>query len=337
MEKVPAIKSRDIQYLYTEIAKIMTATLDATKVIDAMMEEVQRFFHPRNWSFLRLDPQTNELFFVVAKGLDQELIQHVHLKVGEGIAGYVAQTGKSKYVKDVTADPYFSPSADELSGFKTRSVIAVPVRFHNTVLGVIELVNTEACRPFSRREFAILETIADFSAIALTNSMQYENMKMLAIVDPLTGLLNRARLEKLFISFNVEVIEDEEKEKSQIICIFVDVNHLKKINDTNGHRAGDEMLVQVGNILKKFCRESDLVFRIGGDEFLIVINDVAKSAVSHVIQRWEETLAPYAKANEKTPSFSYGITTGDKSRIRFLISEADRAMYNNKKKHSDQL
>src|SRR5579862_1762105 len=151
-----AITSARIQGLFTEIGKLITSSLELPKTIDAIMKQVNLFFQPRNWSLLRVDPETQELFFVVAKGIDIKKLENIRLNIGEGVAGYVAQTGKPMLVKNAEKSPYFSKKVDKLTGFTTKSIIAVPIIFRQKVLGIIELVNALDDRNFTNRELDIL-------------------------------------------------------------------------------------------------------------------------------------------------------------------------------------
>jgi diguanylate cyclase (GGDEF)-like protein len=322
------------QYLYTEIAKLITSSLEVTEVIDAIMNEVRLYFQPRNWSLLRLDLTTQKLFFVVSDGIDKELVKNIHLDLSEGIAGYVAKSGKPRIVQDTSQDPHFSSIVDKLTGFKTLSIIAVPIKFQNQVLGVIELVNSLEARPFNQEDLEILETIADFSAIALTNAMRYEYMSSLAVSDPLTGLYNRARLDKLIHATSDSSAGTDEIHRSsgesRIIVACIDVDNLKAINDGFGHRAGDEVLIKTAKRIQLCCSDTDFAFRIGGDEFLIIIMNVDKNYESVLIGCLQKELDVHSKPIKPGSGFSYGIMAGQRKNLEKLISDADEQMYKNK-------
>ena len=333
-----------IQELYTQIAKLITSSLELSKIADAIMKEIELFFEPRNWSLFRFDLTTQELFFFVAKGINQKTIKHIRLKLGEGIAGYVAKTGKSVYVKNAEHDPRFSKKVDTASGFQTRSLIAVPIIFQKQVLGVIELVNTHEGRRFTQYELHILETIAEFSAIALTNAMMYEHTLSLSVRDPLTGVYNRARLNALLhqcthareAKRTKQVLKKQVLE-SHVITAWIDIDSFKQINDRSGHRAGDEVLIKTAHYLQNQCRTDDFVFRVGGDEFVIVMTNLAKKNVAPTLLRLQKSLKAGTKAFLPEFSFSFGITSGKKADLKKLIEKADQLMYDSKgRKHKKE-
>ena len=159
-----------IKKLYSSIGKIITSSLEFGAIQDAVMEEIHLFFDAENWSLMRLDPNTDELFFVIVKGIDAKAVENIRLGRGEGIAGTVARTRKSIFVPDTSRDKRFSDRVDRATGFKTRSLMAVPVIFGDTLYGVIELVNRGSGGLFTEMEHLILQTIADYAAIAFANA-----------------------------------------------------------------------------------------------------------------------------------------------------------------------
>ncbi len=323
----------ELQNLYTKIAKLITSTLEINEVTEAIMEQVHLYFQPLNWSLLRIDPITQELFFAVAKGIDANEIKQVRLKIGEGIAGHVAQTGKSQYVKNAATDPFFSPIVDKLSGFKTHSVIAVPIIFREQVLGVIEIINTPDSYEFTDNELKTLQTIADFSAIALTNAMRYDRALSLATSDTLTGLYNRTRLDKLIKMCEQAPVISEYRRIADVPCIIVigiDVDNLKDVNDKDGHHVGDQLLIKTAQLLQSYCRGEDLAFRVGGDEFLLIIQNITEKDMPDVIARFQEKIKSDSKDISSQFSFSFGIVGGMKHRLLELIVAADTEMYKSK-------
>ncbi|RPI93880.1 MAG: GAF domain-containing protein [Spirochaetales bacterium] len=157
----------NIKKLYSSIGKIITSSLEFGVILDSIMEEIHLFFDAANWSLMRLDPNTDELFFVIVKGIDTKAVENIRLGMGEGIAGTVARTKRSIFVSDTSRDRRFSDRVDRATGFKTKSVMAVPIVLGDTLYGVIELVNRTTGGLFTEMEHIILQTIADYAAIAL--------------------------------------------------------------------------------------------------------------------------------------------------------------------------
>ncbi len=322
----------ETKQMYANIGKLITSSLEIHQVIDGVMSEIKQFFDPEHWSLLRLDHTSGELYFIYIQGNDIERLRQFRLKPGEGIAGTVAKTGESIFVPDARFDPRFSNRVDRLINFKTRSIIAVPMIHKEVIYGVIEIVNTENKKTFSEDDHLVLKTIADFTAIALANSSLYQQVIELSCHDSLTGLFNRKMLNEYISQWSHESIPSRRQSdlEEEIIVIYMDVNNFKTINDMYGHREGDKALVAISAKLKNIFRNDDLLFRIGGDEFLTIIKVTTHENTSHIIERIDRNLTGtfYSTPDGNIRiSISHGITKGQVKEIDSLINEADRLMY----------
>lgn len=324
----------NIRKLYSNIGKMIISQLDPDEVIKSVMKEIKEFFEPENWSLLRLDEASNELFFVVAEGIDADVVENLRLKVGEGIAGQVALTGESIFVPDASKDKRFTTKVDHATGFITKSIIAVPLKFQNKVLGLIEVINRNDGELFEEEELLMLETIADFTAIALTNATLYQSMIALSERDPLTGTYNRHKLDMLFDSWKQTA--DKHRRASDIhhfVSVFLlDLNDFKIVNDTKGHAAGDRILRMTANALRQCAREKDLLFRIGGDEFLLLAFHEDESVMQQTENDLLARLQAVSSSLYEPGRFSIGVASGERQAIKMLMQKADDAMYEDKKK-----
>ena len=123
-----------------EVGKTLTAKLNVSDVLEALMRSISQLLQPENWSLMLLDEPTQELYFAICVGDAAEKIRDLRLKVGEGIAGWVAHHKTSVLAPNVGLDPRFSDRMDRASRFQTSSVLCVPLLCRNKVLGVFELV-----------------------------------------------------------------------------------------------------------------------------------------------------------------------------------------------------
>src|SRR3981081_4362702 len=128
-------------HIFHDVAKTLTSSLDLDSILQTIMEKMAEYFRPDTWSLLMVDHEKEELYFAIAVGAASEALKNVRLKVGEGIAGYVAKHGERVVVPDVYTDPRFAKRIDEMTKWETRSIICVPLRSKLRVLGVIQLVN----------------------------------------------------------------------------------------------------------------------------------------------------------------------------------------------------
>ncbi len=142
-ESAAADQNRHLQELgiFHDVAKALTSSLNLDSVLQTIMEKMAEYFRPDTWSLLMTDEEKQELYFAIAVGDAAEALKTVRLKLGEGIAGWVAQHGESVLVPDVYTDPRFAKRIDEMTKWQTRSIICIPLKSKHRVLGVIQLIN----------------------------------------------------------------------------------------------------------------------------------------------------------------------------------------------------
>ena len=173
-----------------EFSKALVTAYDMETLLTAVLERIKVLIPARNWSLLLLDPQTQELYFAVTVGVDQELLKGVRLKMGEGIAGTVAQTGQPIIIHDAGGDQRFSQKVDDITGFDTRSIIALPLIVRGEVVGVFEVVNVEDQEFFRQKYLPLLEILGDYVAIAVDNVHNLQKLQARTFIDEVTGYYN---------------------------------------------------------------------------------------------------------------------------------------------------
>ncbi len=160
-----------------------------------------------------------------------------------------------------------------------------------------------------------------------------DEIRALAIIDPLTGLYNR----RGFITLAEQQMKNVERSKKGLFLVFADLDNLKKINDTLGHWAGDEKLVQLAGILKKTFRKADIIARTGGDEFAVLAEDNMLAEPDTIRKRLQRQIDLHNAKTEKDEdiiSLSIGIVRynpGEPETMDSLMSRADTRMYEHKK------
>src|SRR4051812_17152126 len=255
-----------------EIGKALTSSLDIGEVMHVILAKVSELLKPSNWSLLLKDHGTGELYFHAAVGEGSDRLLGMRLKPGEGIAGWVSQHNQPLLVKNVHADPRFASRFDKASRFHTKSILCVPLTFKDRTLGVIELVNGPNDGAFHEEDLKILGTVAEFSAIAIENARNFHKVQELTILDDHTGLFNSRHLKR---SLELEVMRAT-RFGHPVSVIFFDLDYFKRVNDTHGHQAGSQVLHEIGRLLLKTLRSTDVPVRYGGDEFVILMPETSK-------------------------------------------------------------
>ena len=313
-----------------EIGKALTSSLDIGEVMHVILAKVSELLKPRNWSLLLKDQATGELSFHAAVGAGSEKLLGLRIKAGEGIAGWVALHNLPLLVPDVAKDPRFASRFDTASRFHTASILCVPLTFKGLTLGVIELVNGQGDGVFSEEDLRILSTVAEFSAIAIENARNFHKVEELTILDDHTGLFNSRHLKKQLES----EVSRATRFGHPVSLIFFDLDHFKQVNDTHGHQAGSQVLHEVGKLLLKTLRSTDVPVRYGGDEFVILMPETSKDQAIAAGRRigTEIAAAPFLAAQKYGPlhlTASVGIAAfpDDAPDPENLIRRADEAMY----------
>ena len=324
---------------FNEIAKALTSSLELSDVLSVVMLKVSELLNPRNWSLLLQDEASDQLYFEVVVGEGAERLRELRIAPGEGIAGAVFASGRPRRVDDVLQDPDFSVRFDHASEFRTRSVLAVPLRVRGHTLGVIELVNGPGDPLFTDDDLQSLSAIAEFAAIAIDNARNFRKVQELTLTDEHTGLYNvrhlRALLEK--------EVARAQRFQHPLSLIFLDLDHFKQVNDTHGHLQGSALLGEVAQLLIASIRQVDSAFRYGGDEFVVLLIETDAAGARHIAGRIQQAFHHHVFLGDGGLSLpvtaSLGVATypDQANSATALLGAADAAMYEAKAAGRDRI
>jgi diguanylate cyclase (GGDEF)-like protein len=293
------------------------------------MEKISDLLQPDTWSLLMLDEKNQELYFEIAIGTGADKLKDVRLKLGEGIAGWVAQHGEPVLVEDVTSDSRFTRRIDEVTHVDTRSVVCVPIKGREQTLGVIELVNCFGKDSFTKDDIPILTSLADYAAIALENARYVQRIHELTITDDCTALYNARHLNFVL---DAEIYRSN-RYGYEFSVVFLDLDHFKQVNDVHGHLVGSKLLWLIGDVIKGNLRMIDYAFRYGGDEFVVLLPQTSKQNALMVVRRVKDLLSSKVFFAEEglnikvTASFGVASFPADGRTRKELLRLADEAMY----------
>jgi diguanylate cyclase (GGDEF)-like protein/PAS domain S-box-containing protein len=243
-----------------------------------------------------------------------------------GSCGSAAYFGKPQLATDLDTDPRWQPFKTRPLEVGLRACWSTPIMAKDgRVIGTFAFYFRE-CRAPSRWHQRIVDACVDLSALAIERKEARAQIARLAYYDMLTGLPNRARLRDL-ISEATEACAAGE----HVALAFLDVDNFKDVNDTLGHSAGDELLVQFAQRLRGQVQPGDMLGRLGGDEFVIVLPNRDAAEASVIASRITDALVqPVRIGTTQVPmSASMGISLypDNATDIDTLIQQADAAMY----------
>jgi diguanylate cyclase (GGDEF)-like protein len=237
-----------------------------------------------------------------------------------------------------TGQPYFL-SSDSLEvpcrhtehlGVAVGRSACLPLSAHGEILGILQLCRFDelpGAISQPNRRMAVL--IAEQLAMAMANLQLREQLRQQSIRDPLTGLFNRRYLEETMERELARSIRNGQP----LAVVAIDVDHFKRFNDTHGHEAGDQVLVELARLLRESVRNTDIACRYGGEEFVLLMPD---SPPAIAIERVETLRAQvsalrlqFGAGRNEPLTISIGLATApqDGHRADVLLRNADTALY----------
>lgn len=181
-------------------------------------------------------------------------------------------------------------------------------------------------RRFSEAEQQLLEELLGSLVFPLRNALEHQKAKQLALIDNLTGLGNRAALDNALH----RELRLAERHKWELSLLAIDLDHFKAINDKYGHSRGDQVLRQVADAIQTVCRGSDLTFRYGGEEFVVLLSNTDAQGAQTIAERICEAVSLLDLNGDLATTVSIGISTrksGGHEHVDTLFDRADRALY----------
>lgn len=325
-------KYEELTVLY-ESAETVATVMNLEEVSRLILEQAAEILDVAQGSLMLLNDDGDTLEVVAAQGQREDTVGKVTVALGEEISGTVAQTGKPILIEDLKSHPEFNRAsrAEE----EWTSLISVPLRVRDRILGVLNVNNKMSGEPFNSGDLKMLMALAQLAAISIQNARTYQN----AITDRLTSLYNYGYFREQLDRHIADC-----REVSENLCLLMfDIDHFKNFNDVNGHELGNVCLVGVASLCMENSRQAgdrmpDLVARYGGEEFMILLRGVTLTRAQEVAERIRHAVETrHFPGGENQPAgkvtisigvaaFPFHAQNGDE-----LINSADEALYEAKR------
>lgn len=331
---VRSLEHQSRQNTYLQVlsgsAKLLT-NLELKQTLNATVRIVQEATGADSCILLLRESDQDVLVsraFNLAPDYSPEVVQaygEMRIEPGEGLTGWVFEHG----VPVISGDTERDPRAKHIEGtpIEDSSDILAPLLVGGKVTGVIR-AGRRGLNQFTDEDLHLLASLAGQAAIAIENARLYQQTSEMAVTDALTGLFNRRYLNR--------VLEKELMASANrpIALLMIDVYDFKKFNDTLGHLAGDQRLCEIADILRANTRNTDIIARYGGDEFVVVMPDgtmpealAVKSRIDRAVVHANLMRTP----GEPPMTLDIGVDAAKAENIHHLLVRADKKMYEAKR------
>ena len=293
--------------------------------LDALAEQLRNRFGLANVWLILTETESNLDIIALLKeqraAIQRVLVPEEH---------YMALTHRSREPLLVDSHAQYSRLLPPPGNPPVRSLALLPLIHENNLAGALALGSEQPDRYSPQMEAFFLEQLAVKASIGLTSIWAREQLRRLAIRDPLTGLLNRRELEQVLH----QEFSRARRYNLPLSLLFIDCDGFKQVNDTHGHDCGDAYLCYLADGLLKLVRENDRVFRFAGDEFVVLLPNQGPEDLAPVMERLENFFLdqPMSWHGHAIPvRFSQGLASADNSNDpASMLREADQRLYQNK-------
>jgi diguanylate cyclase (GGDEF)-like protein/putative nucleotidyltransferase with HDIG domain len=261
-------------------------------------------------------------------GLDAEAIGSQEIALGEGISGWVAQSGRPILNGNPCLEPGYKEVCQKVA--RLKSAVSVPLEASGGILGALTLYNAKPDF-YNADHLRMLLAVSAKASLTIQNALQFDRAQRHAVTDELTGLPNA---RSLYLELERELAHCRRSGTGMSVLVL-DLDGFKQVNDRFGHLQGNRVLARVAEGLQSCCREYDYVARMGGDEFVVLLRDAMATDLNERIRELQDRVSSsgHDALGERIISLSVGSACypKDGETAEALLSQADRLMYKNKR------
>jgi diguanylate cyclase (GGDEF)-like protein len=308
-------RARELDRLAETQHAIATSEFDLDAVLTTVVQEARRLTSG-DAAVVEM-PDGEDLVYRAASGTAESHVG-LHLPAEGAISGLALRTGETLVCDDSETDERVDVEVCRRVG--ARSLVVLPLRHDAQTAGVLK-VYSERPRAFRPEHVRVLTLLADMIGSALARAELLERLNQLALTDELTGLPNR----RSWYDHLEHALARARRSAAPLSLVVLDLNGFKQVNDRHGHAAGDRLLRTASACWSSALRDSDLLGRIGGDEFAVILEQTDEATAARIAARLEESMP----AGEVAAAI--GVATWNRLEdAAGLLSRADVAMYEQK-------
>jgi diguanylate cyclase (GGDEF)-like protein len=331
MENIDALlemlkKNDEITRKFQAIETKILSILDFTDLFEILLDEIrQKFQVPYVWlTLIDTGDKAGLLEF-----LEKSKILETNLNiVSPETFSSLVPMGTLPLLVNEDLKPYYR-LLPPIKKFMVKSIAIAPITHDGQIIGSLNQADFSYLRFSPGIDTSLLEQLAVKVSLCIANVAAHEKLKYLAYHDPLTGALNRRVMETIL----KREFQRARRYKNPLSLVFMDIDYFKAINDTHGHDAGDRVLVHLAGELEGMVRNSDVVARFAGDEFIVILPETTADNTRMLMDRIKTHLleTPLQVGDEEIRiSISFGVSSIANPAIttpESLLKEADAQLY----------
>jgi diguanylate cyclase (GGDEF)-like protein/putative nucleotidyltransferase with HDIG domain len=313
---------REVITLY-DIAQTIGTSLDLRDMFAVFSSRLQDIVSYTTCVLYLQKTDSIELEAVHVSGRNAEQLKGQSLILGAGMTGWVVANRQPMY----NCDPRLDYDAAKIEvDEQYQTAMAVPLMKDGEMLGALTLYSVELTQ-YEPDHLRLVEAVAKLASDAIANALHHEKTEARALTDSLTGLANARALRHTF----EEMANRARRYGDGFSVLMMDLDRFKRINDTLGHQAGDEVLREVASMLSSQIRSSDFLSRYAGDEFVALLQ-ISQTEVRELVLRLQKAIDKH-NFGFSGSEIALGISVGwasfgaDCNTLDELLLAADRAMY----------
>lgn len=312
-------RQNDLEMATNRISSAISSTLELESILQSAVEEVGRALKARRSALVLWQEGTSRPEGMSVYEREDEDSPEIHSHAAAAAALPVTD----ELVQSSDSD--LEPAPASVPDIITPGPLEIPLTYRNSVIGVLVVEDDTPGRDWEDEEILMVKTVSDQLAVAISHARLFRQVQTQAMTDALTGLYNHRYFQER-LDREVKVAD---RNGAKVSLILLDLDHLKRINDTHGHRTGDTALCHVSRVMQSTVREVDICSRYGGEEFVIILPQCGRDDAINVAERLREAIAstPVNKIGQVTASIGVATYPESAKSKEELVEMADRAMY----------
>ncbi len=304
-----------------QLTKVVNSGASLPELLRAVSSATIDLVGADSCSIMLLDENKRELLCKASSGLSEAEDEQISFKVGEGVAGWVAEKGAPALLPDITADERFKILPGQVLPIK--ALLCVPLTTKEGVIGVLTVTSARLGAFAKDHEDLLL-----YLGSSIVKDIENARLFRLSITDSLTKAYNRQYLYQRL----PDEMERSRRYGDPLSLVLFDVDHFKKLNDGHGHLAGDFVLRELVRLAHATVRDVDGLVRYGGEEFLILLPKTNLKGAAELAERLRAAVerAEFPWSDQKiriTSSFGVSELSASVSTDEQFLKQADDALY----------